>query len=364
MSNKQLNKKTVQFVNDAVKNNQELNTKLTNQGVKEITTSNFRNLRAGLRSSTPTSSNQFYNDILNKMVWQVVLDLQADGVLQKLINRFSIGIIKEGEGIEVLTSDLVAARTVDLADGADHSPHITRKNKAFVHTIKLGDKLVFPITTNAAAISRAFSSLSGLTTFIGQIARVVSKSIDNHYWKLLKTTIVDYTPPVGAPAIKIENVGVAATSTATEIYTAVETIVGEMEFPSTAYNEGVSVGGAYTPLEQMYMKKDLILVLNPKNAANFNVNVLASLFNSSKLEINNLETIKLPFTQADNVTPITDADKTVGFLMSRDRIKFAYGEKSIEQSYSPNGQFLDTFGNVSAAMGHVPFANLVQLKLT
>ncbi len=155
----------------------------------------------------------------------------------------------------------------------------------------------------------------------------------------------------------------AAAPTAPEIFQALTQLAGEMQFPTKEYNEGVSVGGVYESLEQNHAMGDLVFVLNPKNKANFNVNVYAALFNSSKLDINPLKMITLPFTTLAGA-PIVDADKTIGWLMSKDRIRFGWGEKTIEQSYSPNGGFLDTFGNVSAAMGHVPYHNFVKIVLT
>ncbi len=349
-------------LNESISKNVEISQNLKQaNGTSNISPENFSRAGAAIRSSSANAQNQFYNDFLNKTVKQIVLDLDQTSKLNELINMFSVGQLTEGNKIEVVTSGKVQPKDIEMDEGDTNNPFTIKKSKVWVHSITLGKDKLFEITTYPHQVRRAMSSPSNMAKLIANISSKVSKSIDVYYWNIVKSTIVDYQAPAGSTPIT-KNVGTAS-STANDIFEAITAIAKEMEFPTSEFNEGVSVGGTITPLEQNYSPSDIILVLNPKMDAAFQVKTYAALYNLLELKAKSLKVITLPFTKLDG-TPITDVDKTPGYILVKDRIKTAWGHKGIKSYIGPNTDILYTAGNTAFAVGHVPFANMVKLTIT
>ncbi len=357
-----INKQMTEKVNESISTNAEVSQNLeTATGSRSLTPENFSRLGGAISASSPAAQNAFYNDFLNKTVKQVVMDLDKTTKLNGLISKFGIGALSAGDVIEVVSTGTVDLIDIDMADGAANEQFTTKKNKVWIHKIELGNDKNARITTLPSQVRRAMTSPAEMSKLVAQISSKVSKSIDKYYWKRVKSEIVDYTAPVGSTLV--EKVLGDSTTSADDLFVGITELAKDMEFPTDAYNEGVSVGGTITPLEQNYELEDLILVLNPKMDAKFQIKTFAALYHLMEVKAKKIEMITLPFTKV-NGQPIANAEKTIGFLMSKDRLLTAWAHKGIKSYINPVGDFLHTSGNVALCYGNVPFVNRVKLTIT
>ncbi len=333
-----------------------------------VTPDNFRDISTNIKAASAAVQNEFYKDFLNKVVRQVFLRTYETSEFRQLMEKFSVGTIVGGDKIEVVSSGDITPININYAHGAENNPNITYKVDQFVVNIKLGDAKVFPIKTNIGILSRAMTSVENLESFVQAQVNTVLDSMDVYYWDELKTVVVDYTPVTGAPAIKQEVIG-SSTSTANELAEKITAFSLKMNKPTAEFNEGVLVSpkgagtAVYTPKKQNSSLKNLILVINADRKASFEVSTFASLFHSDLLTLGKIDTVVLPFTKADG-TPVAGADKMVGILMDKNRIKTAWTVKKILPYHNPADDSYSSFGHTVFGAGHVQYINCLKLVIS
>ncbi len=371
--NSQIEKKTLAVVNSAIDNNPAMKSALANKGITSIDKSNFSAIEDTFGTLSYDAQNTWYTDLDNKIVLQIVQDLDNTSKIRKLLDTFSIGKITPGIGIEILTGDIVTPEDVSLADGGVQWNWTIKKNKVYSYTIGLSGLKTFQITFVPSQVRKAMVSPQALATFLASNTRKLVQSVDLYYWNLLKSDIVNFkqgNKPDGTPlpaGMKVENIGTGA-STSNDLFEKITAMMYKWEFPTKDYNEGVwykPEGGvaAQTPKQQIHQMEDLVLVLNPTVKAKFEVQTFASLFHPDKLQGRKLKVIMLPFTD-ENGAPIVNADKTIGFLYAKSRIKFGWGTKEFRTQVVARGGFLNHFANTEVAFGQVPNVNAVKLMIT
>ena len=224
-----------------------------------------------LFTSTPDIANEFISAMANKIVVQRAYDLFRDynmpfDVFRKEMSRL-------GDAEELLSAQLASASTYD----GTATPFGASKPSIVLSWIKTEDKKVVSVQLSYEIWAGAFTSEMGLSN----IAGIILKNLRDTIEYLVFTNVVADLSDIGAShkvattATIQEISGAGETANAQKAYEQILKLAVDMSIPSDDYNNaGVTT---FTPLGRG------VLVLNSLYKSSFDVNVLASLFNSAKI---------------------------------------------------------------------------------
>jgi hypothetical protein len=232
------------------------------------TTGNINEDSLSLFASQPDISNEFISDMANKVIVQRAYDLFRDykmpfGVFQREMSRL-------GDAEELLTAEL--ATPTDYDETA--TPFSANKPSIVLAWIKTEDKKVVNVKLSYDIWAGAFTSEQGLSNIAGIILKNLRDSIELLVYKAIKTDLADATKVTKSATIQaVADAG--ETANAQKAYEQIIKLVTDMSLPNKLYN--ASEVETFTPLGRA------VLVLNARYKSSFDVNVLASLFNSAKI---------------------------------------------------------------------------------
>ncbi len=126
------------------------------------------------------------------------------------------------------------------------------------------------------------------------------------------------------------------------------------------YNEGVKlkgVGDLVPKLNATPLDKQVVLI-NPNAFVNFNIEIIASLFNSNKLLGENFTWKVIPFTNKTGAPILTG---TYAMILDKGRFVLSTKMNIISSIYNPMGPSQITHLNRKMFYGHIGYFNAVKL---
>ena len=291
-------------------------------------------------TSTPDIANEFISAMANKIVVQRAYDLfrgykMPFGVFMKPMSKL-------GDVEELLTATL--ATPTDYKEGAD--PFTASKPDIKLAWLKTEDKKVISVRLSYEIWSGAFVSETGLSSIAGIILKNLRDSIEEYVRVAIKGDLANdgfITPRHAIGTIE----GAGETANAQKAYEEILKLVRDMSIPSTNYNtSGVKT---FTPMG------DCVLVLNTRYASSFDVNVLASLFNSGEIALKKYfaDVIVTDFGEGN--------DNEVGVVLDKEAYLWGSRIDMAQSINNPATLEINTFYHRWIKRAVVPFRQAVRL---
>lgn len=291
-----------------------------------------------LFTSQPDVANEFISDMANKVVVQRAYDLFRDYEMPFKI--FMRDMSKLGDPEELLSAELAVPEDY----GTTTDPFDADKPSIVLAWIKTEDKKVTHVKLSYEIWAGAFVKEQGLSNIAGIILKNLRDALEKYVYGAIKTDLSSSTNIVKSATITTVS-GAGETANAQKAYEEILKLVADMALPSTSYNNaGVET---FTP------KGRGVLILNSLYKASFDVNVLASLFNSSNIAENK-------YFKEVIVAPLTGS-KQVGVYMDEEGYLFGYRFDLSDSIRNPATLEINTFYHRWVKRAVVPFRQAVRL---
>lgn len=291
-----------------------------------------------LFTSQPDVANEFISDMANKVVVQRAYDLFRDYEMPFKI--FMREMSKLGDPEELLSAELAVPEDY----GTTTDPFSADKPNIVLAWIKTEDKKVTHVKLSYEIWAGAFVKEQGLSNIAGIILKNLRDALEKYVYGAIKTDLSSATNITKSKQITTIS-GAGETANAQKAYEEILKLVADMALPSTSYNNaGVET---FTP------KGRGVLILNSLYKASFDVNVLASLFNSSNIAENK-------YFKEVIVAPLTGT-KQVGVYMDEEGYLFGYRFDLSDSIRNPATLEINTFYHRWVKRAVVPFRQAVRL---
>lgn len=294
--------------------------------------------------SEPQIANEFIGDFANKVTRQHIVSLFEEKPLDSTFGRFLKTYGKVGDIEEYIATKLQAVTKFD-SDKAPTNPFEVAKPSVVLSYISTTDKEFTFVTLNYEQWYGAFVNEGGLMSLASQILSELRDAISLDLYTAIVKDLGDATKFIKTATIAtIADAGDEAN--AKKAYEQIMQLRHKMHLPSKSgeYNLS-SLENAGTPYNKM------ILFLNSKYASSFDINVLASLFNSDKIKLT-WEIIEFDSTATD----------VVGLLMDERAYVYGYRINFTQSIMNPRNMCINTFHHEWVKRGLVPLYNAVLLK--
>lgn len=295
-----------------------------------------------LFTDTPDVANEFISDMANKIVVQRAYDLFREYKMPFYSFMKSMG--KLGDVEELLSSEL--ATLEDYGD--ETSPFSASKPSILIHWIKTEDKKVAPVRLSYEIWAGAFVNEGSLSNLAGIIIKNLADAVSVYVYETLSGVIADTGTSITPYAVVSEITAEGETADAQTAYEKIIKTALDMSLPSVSYNTaGVKT---FTPLGSA------VLVLNSRYKSSFDVNVLASLFNSAEIGAKKYfkEVIMVEFPVGSDATQ-------VGAILDSEALLWGYRINVTQSIVNPRTLEINTFYHAWIKRGVVPFRNAVRL---
>lgn len=230
----------------------------------------------------PGGMNEFVAAIVNK----VGLTIAQNRNWTNKLAKFKRGMLEDGAYIEEIHSGLVQAYVYDHDQDYGEQALFARERpevQADYHAINREN--FYKITVDTVALKRAFTSPSGLATFINNLMEAPSTSDNWDEYLAMRQLFKHYNDNGGFFRVNIPEIPLdaAAEVPARQALRAIRTYIGKLGFPS--YNYSVSGMPVWADTS------DLELFVTPEFQAALDVEALAGLFNVSYGEVSSRITV-------------------------------------------------------------------------
>lgn len=230
----------------------------------------------------PGGMNEFVAAIVNK----VGLTIAQNRNWTNKLAKFKRGMLEDGAYIEEIHSGLVQAYVYDHDQDYGEQALFARERpevQADYHAINREN--FYKITVDTVALKRAFTSPSGLATFINNLMEAPSTSDNWDEYLAMRQLFKHYNDNGGFFKVNIPDIPLdaAAEVPARQALRAIRTYIGKLGFPS--YNYSVSGMPVWADTS------DLELFVTPEFQAALDVEALAGLFNVSYGEVSSRITV-------------------------------------------------------------------------
>lgn len=294
-----------------------------------------------LFTDTPDVANEFISAMANKIVVQRAYDLFRDynmpfDVFRKEMSRL-------GDAEELLSAQLASSTNYD----DEAIPFSASKPSIVISWIKTEDKKVVSVQLSYEIWAGAFTSEMGLSNIAGIILKNLRDTIEYLVFTNVVADLSDYG--TGKKVVKTATIqeisGAGETANAQKAYEQILKLAVDMSIPSTSYNNaGVNT---FTPLGRG------VLVLNSLYKSSFDVNVLASLFNSAKIG-------EQQYFKKVIVAPLSGT-KQVGVLLDEEAYLWGYRFNVSQNIINPANLTIEEYYHAWVKRAIVPFRQAVAL---
>ena len=294
-----------------------------------------------LFTSQPDIANEFISDMANKIVVQRAYDLFRDYDMP--FNVFRKEMSRLGDAEELLTAKLASASNYSGSD----APFSASKPDIVLSWIKTEDKKVVNVQLSYEIWAGAFVSELGLSNIAGIILKNLRDTIELLVFKNVTADLSD----IGATHKIVKTHTIQAvtdagqTANAQKAYEQIIKLVTDMSIPSDDYNnEEVET---FTPLGRA------VLVLNSRYKSAFDVNVLASLFNSAKIG-------EQQYFSKVIVAPLSGTNQ-VGVVLDEEAYLWGYRFNVSQNIINPANLTIEEYYHAWIKRAVVPFRQAVAL---
>lgn len=301
-----------------------------------------------LFTDQPDIANEFISDMANKVVVQRAFDLFRDykmpfDVFRKEMSRL-------GDAEELLTSQLATPTNYD--DTA--VPFSADKPSIVLAWIKTEDRKVVNVQLSYNIWAGAFTTEQGLSNIAGIILKNLRDAIELLVYKAIKTDLSDATKVAKSQALTVVS-DAGETANAQKAYEEIIKLVTEMSLPSDDYN--TAEVETFTPLGRC------VLVLNARYKSAFDVNVLASLFNSAKIGENQYfsKVIVADLDNSDATTVPATPNTMIGCVLDEEAYMWGYRFNVQQSIINPANLTIEEYYHSWVKRAVVPFRQAVRL---
>lgn len=313
----------------------------------------------------PVIANEFISAMANKIVVQRAYDLFRDyempfGMFRKEMSRL-------GDAEELLTASLQTAKDYSSigTQGNPVSPFDATKPTILLSWIKTEDKKYVDVQLVYEVWSGAFTSETGLSNISGIILKNLRDAIELMVYDAITQELSNYyniaydSSKGGSDQTYVQLTqisGYGETANAQKAYEQIMEIAKKMTLPSRDFNK--SGERTLTP------RGRAVLFLNAKYSASFDINVLASLFNSDKIGTDryfkDVIIIDTPEVQ-DPEDPENPLANVVGFIMDEEAFMWGYRFVVTDSIRNPKTLAINTYYHAWVKRAFVPWRNCVEL---
>ena len=286
----------------------------------------------------PSVANEFISDMTNKIVVQRTYDLFRDWDMPFKVFMRDMGRLGDVE--ELLSAELSTADDYD----EDAVPFSADKPSIVLSWVKTEDKKVSQVKLSYEIWAGAFVSEQGLSNIAGIILKNLRDTLELVVYDNIRTDFASTTMFTKSRSITAIS-GAGETANAQKAYEEILKLVGEMSLPSTSFNTA--------QVKTLTGKGRSVLVLNPLYKASFDVNVLASLFNSDKVGENK-------YFKEVIVAEIGDADQ-IGIILDEEAYLWGYRINVAQNIVNPANLTIEEYYHRWVKRAGVPFRNAVRL---
>lgn len=286
----------------------------------------------------PQVANEFLQDMTNKIVVQRTYDLFRDWDMPFKVFMRDMG--KLGDVEELLTAQLSTAHDYDETD----TPFNAEKPDIVLSWVKTEDRKVSRVKLSYEIWAGAFTSEQGLSNISGIILKNLRDTLELVVYDNIRTDFASSTMFTKSRQITAIS-GAGETANAQKAYEEILKLVGEMSLPSTQFNTA--------EVKTLTGKGRSVLVLNPLYKASFDVNVLASLFNSAEIGE------KKYFSEVI-VAEIGDANQ-IGIILDEEAYLWGYRINVAQNIINPANLTIEEYYHRWVKRAGVPFRNAVRL---
>lgn len=291
-----------------------------------------------LFTSQPDITNEFISDMANKVIVQRAYDLFRD--YEMPFKVFMREMSKLGDAEELLTSELATAQ--DYSDATN--PFNASKPSIVLSWIKTEDKKFTCVKLSYEIWAGAFTTEQGLSNIAGIILKNLRDALEKYLYEKIKDDLSSSTNI--QKSVTIQSISDAGeTANAQKAYEQILKLVTDMAIPSKLYNNA--------EVETFTPKGRGVLVLNSQYNASFDVNVLASLFNSAEIGKNK-------YFKEVIVAPLTGTNQ-VGLYIDEEGYLYGYRFEVSDSMRNPATLEIDTFFHRWVKRAVVPFRQAVRL---
>ena len=291
-----------------------------------------------LFTDQPDIANEFISDMANKVVVQRAYDLFRD--YEMPFKVFMRDMSRLGDPEELLSAEL--ATVEDYGDTTD--PFDADEPSIVISWIKTEDKKAVNVKLKYEIWAGAFVSESGLSNIAGIILKNLADALEVYVYEKIKDDLSSATNITKSQQITTIT-GAGETANAQQAYEEIIKLVTDMAIPSTSYNNA--------GVKTFTRKGNGVLILNSLYNASFDVNVLASLFNSAEIGKNK-------YFREVIVAPLTGT-KQVGVYLDEEAYLFGYRFNVSDSIRNPATLAINTFYHRWVKRAIVPFRQAVRL---
>ena len=292
-----------------------------------------------LFTSTPDIANEFISDMANKIIVQRAYDLFRG--YEMPFKKFLRGASRLGDVEELLTSQLAETKAYD----ENGKPFNASKPTIKLAWLKTEDKRVVDVKLSYEIWAGAFTTEGGLSSIAGIILKNLRDSVEEYVREKIVADLVDETKITVTETIQAI-AGAGDTANAQKAYEQILKLVRDMTIPNTTHNtSGVKT---MTPMGRF------VLVLNSQYSSSFDVNVLASLFNSGEIAS------KKYFSEVI-VTDLPSTNNCVGVVLDEEAYLWANRIDIAQSINNPVTLEIETYYHRWVKRAFVPFRQAVRL---
>jgi hypothetical protein len=245
-----------------------------------------------------------------------------------------------GDAEELISSQLASVGDYD----GDAQPFNASKPNIVLSWIKTEDRKVVNVKLSYDIWASAFTTEQGLSNIVGIILKNLRDAIEVYVYEKIVADLSSATNFTKTANIELIS-GAGETEKAQKAYEQIIKLVVDMAIPSTNYNNvGVKT---MTPVGRG------VLVLNSLYKASFDVNVLASLFNSAKIGEDN-------YFKEVIVAPLSGTNQ-VGLYLDEEAYLWGYRFVVGQSIVNPANLTTETYYHAWVKRGVVPFRQGVRL---
>lgn len=299
--------------------------------------------KLSLFAENPVIANEFITTMSNQIVSQYAYDIfrEFDMPFKSAMKTMS----RLGDAEMYLTNE--------LQDTAEYSstntdPFAAPKPRIYNNFIKTEAKRQIGARISEDLWAGAFITEGGLANIVGIILKNLRDSVNLYIYDELCKLIADTTK--FSKSLTITTItGEGETGNSQKAYEQIMKLVNKMSLPSTEYNTAGKK--TITP------KGKFVLYLNADYKSSFDINVLASLFNSSSIELSKY------FKDVRVVSFPSTASKQVGFICDEEALVWGLRIDKALSIVNPRTMELNVWLNRWIKWGTLPTRNAVRLMI-
>lgn len=299
--------------------------------------------------TNPNVMNEFMQMLVQRIVYtQIQVKLFNNPLKMLEGDRLPLGAI----GQEIAFNPIKARRF-----NVDDFAGLLAKYEADVKVqyMHLNSDLQYCVTITRAKIKDAFTSWENLNSFVDGITQSVYNGAYIDHFRMTKDLVAS---AYSGNNVVIETVtAVTSEATAKAFVKKAREIYLNMRFPSVNYNAWRKVGGYGNDLLTWTNPDDVVFLIRSDIINEIDVDVLASAFNMSKIELMGRILPVDNFDIYEGTTKIYDGSAIIGFMGDKSWFRIKEQEMTMDEFYNPNNRTWQIYLNDVRMYAYSLFAN-------